>query len=69
MTTKQQLRAAGQAAATGATLAVILTPLFALGQVNGTVYIDTASATSGAILSFCAGFLASLCESLRAHNN
>ena len=69
MTIKQQLRAAGQAAATGATLAVILTPLFALGQINGTVYIDTTSAINGAILSFCAGFLASFYESLRARNN
>ena len=69
MTIKQQLHAAGQAAATGATLAVILTPLFALGQHGGTVYIDAGSAINGAILSFCAGFLASLYESLRARND
>lgn len=69
MTIKQQLYTALQAIAAGATLAVILTPLFALGQYNGAIYCDINAAINGALLTFCAGFIATIYESLRQRND
>lgn len=69
MTIKEQINTALQSTATGATLALLLTPVFALGQYQGTIYLDAASAINGALLCFCAGFLASLYETLRQRND